>query len=197
MSDSLTKTRDALLEEMLPDVVFDGWRWDVALAAAPRCGFAPGRVRAVFPGGLPDIVAHFSDWADRRMMAALKDTDSETLRVRNRIRTALLVRLDVLRPHREAVRQALAYWAMPLRGARAAKTLWRTADVIWRWAGDTATDYNRYTKRALLSGVISSTVLAWLGDDSGDLAATGAFLDRRIENVMQIGRIVGKLKKAS
>jgi len=88
----------------------------------------------------------------------------------------------------------LSYWTMPPRGVRAGGVVWRTADRIWDWAGDTATDYNRYTKRALLCGVIGSTTLAWLGDGSGDMTATRAFLSRRIENVMQIGKFVGKIK---
>lgn len=196
MTSGVQEQRDIILENMLPDVPFTGWTAAGMAAAAERAGFAPEMAAAVFPGGLPDMVAHFSDWADRGMMAALAGTDPETLRIRDRVATAVMARLRVLAPHREAVRAALSYWSMPPRGVRAGGVVWRTADRIWDWAGDTATDYNRYTKRGLLCGVIGSTTLAWLGDDgaTGDMAATRAFLDRRIENVMQWGRFVGKIK---
>lgn len=194
MDDNTRVTRDDILEKLLPDIPFSGWSWPAVCTAAEKAGYGPDMAAAVFPGGLGDAVGHFSDWADRGMMAALAGTDPETLRVRDRVRTAVDARLAFLRPHREAVRAALSYWAMPPRGARAGGVVWRTADRIWEWAGDTATDYNRYTKRTLLCGVIASTTLAWLGDDSADMAATRAFLNRRIENVMQWGKFVGKIK---
>jgi ubiquinone biosynthesis protein COQ9 len=195
MHDSVVAQRDQILESTLPDVVFSGWSWLAVSAAAEKAGLPAAMAAAVFPGGLPDVVAHFSDWADREMMKELADTHPGDLRVRDRVRVAVEARLTVLAPHREAVRAALSYWAMPLRGARAGGVVWRTADRIWDWAGDTATDYNRYTKRTLLCGVIASTTLAWLGDDSGDMTATRAFLSRRIENVMQWGQFIGKIKE--
>ena len=194
MHESVTAHRDIILENTLPEIAFSGWTWPGVVAAAERAGMDPAMAGAVFPGGLPDMVAHFSDWADRRMMDALAGTDPAALRVRDRVTLAVEKRLEVLAPHREAVRAALSFWAMPPRGMRAGGVVWRTADRIWDWAGDTATDYNRQTKRALLCGVIASTTLAWLGDKGGDMAATRAFLARRIENVMQMGKFIGKIK---
>lgn len=196
MHESVTAQRDIILENILPEIAFSGWTWPGVVAAAERAGMDPAMAGAVFPGGLPDMVAHFSDWADRQMIDALAGTDPAALRVRERVALAVEKRLEALAPHREAVRAALSYWTMPQRGMRAGGVVWRTADRIWDWAGDTATDYNRYTKRALLCGVIGSTTLAWLGDGGadGDMAATRAFLARRIENVMQMGKFIGKIK---
>lgn len=199
MTESVQQQRDNILTNVLPDIPFTGWTWPVVEAAAEKAGYPSAMAGAVFPGGLADMVAHFSDWADRGMLAALADTDPETLRVRDRVALAVETRLRLLQPHRDAVRAALSYWALPLRGMRAGGTVWRTADRIWTWAGDTATDYNRYTKRALLCGVIGSTTMAWLDDKAGrdgaNMDATRAFLDRRIENVMQWGRFIGKMKR--
>lgn len=197
MSEDNENIRDTILVELLPDVPFDGFSWVGVEQASIRAGYERDMARAVFSGGLTDVVAHFSDWADRTMLDVLVDTDIESLRVRDRIRDAVMARFGVLQQHKEAVRFALSYWAMPPRGIRASQVLWRTSDRIWDWAGDTATDYNRYTKRGLLSGVISSTTLAWFNDDDPAMSATKDFLDRRIENVMQLGRCIGKFKKAS
>lgn len=194
MHETVIAQRDLILENILPEIPFSGWTWPVAVTAAEKAGLDPAMADAVFPGGLADVVGHFSDWADRAMMAGLADVDPASLRVRDRVAMAVEKRLEALAPHREAVRAALSFWALPTRGISAGGVVWRTADRIWDWAGDTATDYNRYTKRALLCGVIASTTLAWLGDDGGDMAATRAFLGRRIENVMQIGKFVGKIK---
>ena len=197
MTEKTTQIKDEILLSLLPDVPFDGWTMAAAQAAAMRAGYGGDMARAVFPGGRTDLVAHFSDWLDQQMLARLSDVDTEALRVRDRIKTAVMARLQVMQEYREAEKLALSFWTLPSRSVKAGKLVWRTADRIWNWAGDTATDYNRYTKRGLLSGVISATTLAWINDDSETLRMTESFLDRRIENVMQFGRLLGKIKKRS
>jgi ubiquinone biosynthesis protein COQ9 len=118
------------------------------------------------------------------MEATLAPLGLPAMKVRERIRTAVLTRLDQAEPHREAVRRAAAILAQPQNAARAARTLWRTVDAIWRACGDTSTDYNFYTKRAILAGVYSVTLLVWLSDESEGRATTHAFLDRRIAGIM-------------
>lgn len=185
--------RDDILSALLPAVAFDGWTMQAAEQAAAQAGYLPEMVAAVFPGGMDDVVAHFADKADREMLAALGD--GADLKVRERITLAAQKRLQWLNGHREAEREAVAYWMRPLRKYKGAKIVWRTADRIWEWAGDTATDYNRYTKRGLLSGVLTTTTLYWLREEGRDLTETFAFLGRRIENVMQWGKMIGNFKK--
>ncbi len=195
MHDSVDHIRDRIIEAALPLVVFDGWRWEVIEQAASEAGYAPDMAHAVFPSRLMDVMAGLSAMADRAMLTALAPLDPEQMRVRDRVRAALMARYEFLQPHKEAMREALSYMAHPLRKPCAAKMVWATADQIWDWAGDTASDYNRYTKRGLLSGIIVSSTLVWLNDDSADMAALGAFIDRRIENAMQIGKLMGRFKK--
>jgi ubiquinone biosynthesis protein COQ9 len=196
-TDRLQYQKDKIIEALLPLVVFDGWTMAAARQAAMEAGYAADMAHAVFPGGIGDILDHYADWADRGMLKALEDTNIEPMRVRDRIREAVLTRIETIKPHKEAEKLALTYWAVPTRSFRAKRILWRTADRIWVWAGDTATDYNYYTKRALLSGVIGTTMMAWLNQSAEDDIIIENFLDRRIDNVMQIGRFLGKLKKSS
>ena len=187
--------RDRILEQALPDVAFDGWTWDVAERAAMGAGYDKAMARAVFPGRINDFTGHFSAWADEQMMAGLEPLDPENLRIRDRIAAGVMARIDALTPWREATRRAVTYWAVPTRSLMGGRLVWRTADAIWVWAGDQATDYNHYTKRVLLSGVITATTLAWLNDETGSRESTEEFLARRIENVMQMGKIIGRIKK--
>lgn len=189
--------RDELLLQALPNIVFDGWTWDVTEQAAIAAGYDKTMARAVFPGGLSEFVSHLSDWADRQMLEKLEHVDTSTMRVRDRIHLGVMTRLDVLEPWREPVRRAMTYWAVPTRSLLAGRSVWRSADRIWVWAGDTATDYNHYTKRGLLSGVISATTLAWLNNDSSDPDKVSAFLDRRLDHVLKLGRALGRFKKTA
>lgn len=186
--------KDAIIETALPAVPFDGWTVKVLQDAAIEAGYEKDMVKAVFPRGVQDALVHFSGWADRRMMEELPKSPS--MRVRDKIALAVRTRLEILAPYKEAERLAVAFWLRPLRKWEGAKLAWKTADVIWDWAGDTATDYNRYTKRGLLSGVLGATILFWLSDTSKNHADSWAFLDRRIDNVLSIGKIAGRLKTA-
>ncbi|MCI5061269.1 MAG: COQ9 family protein [Alphaproteobacteria bacterium] len=185
--------KDRILRAALADVPFDGWQWSVIETAAQKCGFEADMAEAVFPEKIQSVLTHFSAWADREMLQKLEPVKIEDMRVRDRVHMAVMRRIEVLTPHKEAVRACSGFWFKPMHKMTGGKIVWATADQIWNWAGDTATDYNHYTKRLLLSGVIISTMLAWLADETGDLKATEAFLARRIENVLKLGGRAGKV----
>jgi ubiquinone biosynthesis protein COQ9 len=188
------QAKDALLAAILPDVPFDGWT-DAALArAAERVGLESAELRSLCPGGVRDLVAWFSHWADRETMRALEARDLGALKVRERIATGVQTRLAVLAPHREAVRRALALLSAPQNLALGARLLYEAVDAIWYAAGDTATDFNFYTKRALLAGVYGATTLYWLDDRSPESANTFNFLDRRLNDIMTIPRVTEHIR---
>ena len=186
--------RDSIILETLNDVPFDGWSMEVVTKAAERAGHDDLTLRAAFPKGLTDALDAFADLADRHMLEALNDQNPDDMRIRDRVRAGIMARFTVLAPHKEAVKLSLKHWLHPLRKARAAKITWRTADRIWNWAGDTATDYNRFTKRGLLSGILAPAMLVWLNDDDPEAAKTQRFVDARIDNVMQLGKLTAKIK---
>ncbi|MEM9468596.1 MAG: COQ9 family protein [Pseudomonadota bacterium] len=194
MKEDTVTVQDKILLAALDDVPFDGWSWEGVQSAAEKAGYKSEMADAVFIEKLNDVLIHFADWADRKMLERLKDFSPEEIRTRDRVAKAVELRLQILQPHKDSVKASAGYWARPLRKFDAAKLVWRTADHIWDWAGDTATDYNRYTKRILLSGVITSTVLFWFQDESDDMRDTIAFLHRRIDNVLMIGKAASQLK---
>lgn len=180
--------KDLIVERALKDAPAQGWSMDALRQAAKTCGAKPQMADAMFDSA-DDARAYLSDVFDRRMMEQLGSIDTTNMRVRDRITIAVQTRLDLMAPYRTGLRVT----TMPR--IRMIKTLWRSADHIWVWAGDTATDYNRYTKRALLSGVMASIFLFWLNDETPGFAATRAFLGRRIENVLTAGKVLGTLGK--
>ncbi len=188
-------TRDKILLATLPHVAFDGWSRAALKAGVDDAGLGPDMAPRAFPGGIPDLVGHAADWADRRMVEELAGLDMAAMRVRDRVAAGVKARLRVLAPYREATRRALAYLALPPNAPMAARLTWRTVDAIWYAAGDEAADFNYYTKRGLLAPVYTATVLYWLSDQSGDCAATWAFVDRRIAEVMKIPAFTARLKK--
>lgn len=188
----IDKTRAKLLAATLAQVPFDGWTGRALRAGAAEAGLDPAGALNAFPGGPAELIEFFSAEVDRRMLAELEKRDLDSMKVRQRVAAAVRARLEDLAPHREAVRRALSYLALPRNAALGAKCLYRTVDAIWYAAGDTSTDYNFYTKRLLLAGVYSSTLLCWLNDTSEGRAETWAFLDRRIAEVMRLGAMLGR-----
>jgi len=188
-----TDQKDAIILAALPHVPFDGWSRKTLEAAAESAGLGAGAAARLFPGGAKDAVAHFMDLADRLMLEDLGALDLASMKIRVRIATAVRTRLARWTPHREAIRRALALSPLPPFAGGALRGWYRTVDAIWRAAGDKSTDFNFYTKRGLLAAVYGSTVLFWLDDRSEDCAATWAFLDRRIAEVMQVPQLKAKL----
>ncbi|MGQ0677511.1 MAG: COQ9 family protein [Rhodospirillales bacterium] len=187
--------RDTIVEKALPHVAFDGWTLTALIAGARDAGLDPARAQLAFPNGEIEAVKHFSDWLDRRMLDALAKRELKAMKIRERIAAAVMARLDLALPHREAVRRSLAVLALPLNAPVALGCLYRTVDAMWHAAGDQSTDYNFYTKRGLLAGVVSATTLYWMNDGSDGQAETRQFLDRRIAEVMQVPQVVGRVRK--
>ena len=184
---SREEQRDRLLEAALVHVPFDGWSRRSLLAGAADLGLEPGLARRLFPRAGDDMLVHVERWADRQMLARVGPLDD--LRVRERIARLVRTRLEVLGPHREAMRRATAARLLPSNGLAACGSLWRTVDLMWVAAGDDARDASYYTKRSLLAAVWTSTFLYWLEDRSEGYAETWSFLERCIANVMQIGQL--------
>lgn len=188
----LEKTRAKLLEASLRHVPFDGWSQRALMAAAEDLELSPAEAINAFPGGTAELVEAFHAWADAQMLSRLEKLDLDSMKVRDKVTAGVRSRLEILEPHREAERRALAFLALPTNGPLALRCLYRTVDAIWYAAGDRATDYNFYSKRMLLAGVYGSTLLYWLNDQSEDFRETWAFLDRRIAEVLKIGGRLGK-----
>jgi ubiquinone biosynthesis protein COQ9 len=193
---SRREQRDRLLEAALTHVPFDGWSQRSLRAGAADLGMDMGLARRLFPRGGDDLLIHLEDWADRQMLGRIDRSELLGLRTRARIATLVRARLEVLSPHREALRRAIAARWLPGNAIAASMSLWRTVDLIWETAGDRPADASFYTKRALLAAVWTSTFLFWLEDRSEALTATSAFLERRLDNVMAFGKMRTRLEQA-
>jgi ubiquinone biosynthesis protein COQ9 len=194
MTSDLLALQDRILLAALPQVAFDGWSRTSLEAATAEAGLQPQDLLHAFPGGVTDAVAHFSDWADRQATAAIDAAKGEGLKTHQRVALGVRARLEAMATWREAARKATAWLATPRRAALGSRLVYRTTHAIWRAAGDTATDFNFYSKRGLLAGVVVSTTLFWLQDRSEDSAASWRFLDRRIGDVLKLGGAIGKTK---
>jgi ubiquinone biosynthesis protein COQ9 len=188
-------SRDDVLKAALKHVPFDGFTESVLERAGKEAGVSKDDLARLFPEGVLDLVEAFSDWADDEMEAALSKKKLAGMKIRDRIKTAVWARIDALRNDKEAARRAGAFLTLPPHAATGAKLLYRTVDRMWRAVGDTSTDFNFYTKRAILAGVYSSTLMRWFTDQSDDEAETKAFLDARIENVMQFEKFKAQVKE--
>ena len=177
--------KSELLAAALPHVVFDGWSQACFEKAIEDLDMDGSIALAIAPGGAVDLAVAFHEAGDQKMRRDYADAITDGLKVRAKVTLAVRLRLEA-GADKEIVRRGSSLFALPNHAAQGAKLIWGTADAIWDAIGDTSDDVNWYTKRVILSAVYASTVLFWLGDDSLNSESTWEFLDRRIENVMQI-----------
>ncbi len=193
--DSLDALRLSLAPALADAAAFDGWSMAALRGAAEAAGVNPDTAEYAFAGGAMAMIEAWVHSVDAAMARALPPEHLATLKIRERIRTLVQFRLDAVAHQKEALRRALAIMAMPQNVARALQLGWHSADVMWRLAGDTATDYNHYTKRLTLGSIYAATLAVFVDDTSPDHAATRAFLERRIEGIMKFEKAKTRLMK--
>jgi ubiquinone biosynthesis protein COQ9 len=167
------------------NAVFDGWTRAAVDSAAAQLGIDPVQARLAMPKTQVGMIDNYIQEVDRALEASFTPKRLAGLKIREKIRSLVWHRLEIMGPAREAVRRALAILAMPQNLPLALRISWRSADLMWRIAGDRSSDFNHYTKRMTLGAVYGSTLLAWLDDQSDGWSETAAFLDRRIDDVMR------------
>jgi ubiquinone biosynthesis protein COQ9 len=187
--DSDAALRDRLADAVAAEAAFDGWTRLSLAAAGRQLGLPGGEADRLFPGGPLQILTWLSERSDLRTVEDMEKEGVAGLKIRDRIKQAVRIRLERHAGEKEAVRRALALLGLPFNAGLALKLLYRTVDALWYAAGDSSTDFNFYTKRATLAGVYSTTLLYWLNDRTPGSEATWGFLDRRIDDVMRIEKL--------
>jgi len=188
--------RGKILRAVLAEVPFDGWTETAYGRALKQAGVSRGEADLFFSAGLRDVIDMFGAWADEAMQEKI-DAEPEfgRFKVRQKIAFAVRARLEALTPHREAMRRLMFWYAMPLHAPLGVRRLYKTVDLMWRAAGDASTDFSFYTKRGLLAGVLKTTMLFWFDDESTDCRESWEFLDRRVGEVLKIGKTISLAKK--
>jgi len=193
-------TLDEMTQALAPAVadaaIFDGWTDKAVDSAAEFEGLDPDVARLAYPGGAMDMIEAWISATDRAMAEALPAEMIRQMGFSQRIRSLVVFRIEQAAKKREALRRALVVMAMPQNAVRTAKLSWRTADLMWRMAGDTATDFNHYSKRAILASIYAATLAVLVDDDSANQAETYAFLDRRLQDVARFGKAKAKFTGA-
>lgn len=195
--ETLDELRLRLAPLVAANAAFDGWAKPAVALAADQAGVDRDVAELAFDGGAMTMIDAWFASIDAAMLARVTPEQLAAMKIRARITALVEARLDLLAPHREALRRAQSVLAMPGHMKRAAQLGWRAADSMWRAAGDTAVDYNHYTKRTTLGTVYAATLLVFVNDESEDHADTRAFLARRIEGIMRFEKAKARLTGGS
>lgn len=188
-------TRDALLQAALSHAAFDGWNAGVLEQAGLDAEISAGQIHLACPRGELDLIAHWSMRLDETAGSALAALDLPAMKIRDKVTQGVHARLSAISAHEEAARRARARLLLPDAGHEASRLVWATSDMIWRAIGDPSTDFNYYSKRTILSGVYAATLAVWLNESDPDKPQARAFLDRRIQNVMDFEKAKFQVRK--
>lgn len=192
---TLDEIRTALAPIIARNAGFDGWSDVTVHAAADEAGVDRDIAKLAFKDNAIGMIDAWIDSIDMELAHRLPAEKLAAMKIRDRITALLATRLEIMAPDRESLRRGMAIMAMPQNLVRSAKIGWRSADRMWRLAGDSASDFNHYTKRMTLSAVYASTLSVFVNDDSDNFADARAFLDRRIDNVMQFEKVKFQAKQ--
>lgn len=201
--DSRDDNRDAILEATLDHVAFEGWTRKALQHGLADLGLPDAAADLAFPGGMTEMIRYWSRSLDARMADAIAGASADPIAdpmagagapppearpLAARMADAIRLRLALAEPHREAVRRAISFMALPPYEGTLPRLTYDTVDAIWYAVGDRSTDFSFYTRRASLACIYAAVVLFWLDDTSEDGEATRAFIDRRLAD---FGRLHG------
>ena len=186
---------DSLTQAALPHVGFDGWSDETLRRACEDTQINADAALLAAPRGVLDIIANWSAQMDAEMLARMDAADLKSMKIRQRVTFAVQSRLEAIGTHDEAARRARARLLLHDAATLGAELIWATSDAIWTGLSDPSTDFNWYSKRAVLSAVYTSSLAAWLNDETPQKAKAKAFLDRRIENVMEFEKAKANFRK--
>lgn len=194
MTDPSYTARLAILKAMLPIAAFDGWTAQSLKEAVGNTDLPQGAADLYFPEGPLEVIAFWSEEMNRAAANDMAALDHSGMKIRDKVTAGVLARLYAIGPHEEAARRAAARLSLPDSMGQGPKQIWNSADIIWRAIGDTSTDANYYSKRTILSGVITASMAVWLSDSEPDKAKSREFLDARIANVMSFEKAKWEFK---
>ena len=186
--------RDTILDHALRLAPFDGWTDATLRIAVRKAGLPPGAANLYFPDGALGLLRYWSDQSVAHVESEIAARGLTNMRIRDRVTEGILIAMEAIGPHEAAMRRGLSRLTLPDAVGQGPAQLWRMADAIWHGIGDTSTDFNHYSKRTILSGILSASVIAWLNDKSPDKAEARAFIDRRIDGVMQFEKVKARAR---
>jgi len=193
--DPSEKARADILAAVLMHVPFDGWTRKTLTTGLRDTDLPPGAEELYFPGGPLELISYWSEAGDNEALAKIEARGLDNLRIREKVTECVWIRLNEMTGQEQAARRAISRLSLPDAIGQGPQQLWKSANMIWRAIGDTSTDGNYYSKRTILSGVIGSSIMAWLSDESDDKAKARAFLEARIDNVMQFEKAKFAMRK--
>ena len=177
------KNKSEILKLSLKKLRLHGWSDELLEEVSYELYKDHHKAEIIF-GSVKNLVDYYLQDIDNKMLEKLKKLDPKKLKIRECIKQAILIRINLLK--QDHVKETLKFFANPLNADLGLSSLMRTCDHIWHFAGDKSTDFNYYTKRILLSGVYSSTLLYYLKEP--DPKKIEEFVADRIDNVLTIGK---------
>ncbi|MDC3076227.1 COQ9 family protein [Paracoccaceae bacterium] len=182
-----------LVTKMLSYVPDLGWTWDALYKAGLNSkktkSLGDEELYSLFDNKISNIIGIFNDKLDEEMCVTFNAENNKNLGVTQTVKALVLYRLRASENYKSIIKTSLFFMAQPGNAYEAFKQLMKTSNKIWDIAGDTSTGRNFYTKRLILAGVYSSTLAYWLAKETRSIDGTEPFLDKRLDDVKNIGKI--------
>nr|KAF6285474.1 coenzyme Q9 [Myotis myotis] len=131
-----------------------------------------------------ELILHFVTQCNARLTQVLEEeqklvqlSQAEKRKTDQFLRDAVETRLRMLIPYIEHWPRALSILMLPHNIPASLSLLTSMVDEMWHYAGDQSTDFNWYTRRAVLAAIYNTTELVMTQDSSPDFEDTWRFLE--------------------
>ncbi|MFN4277170.1 MAG: TetR family transcriptional regulator [Ferrovibrio sp.] len=178
------------VDAMLDLVAEQGWRQVTLTRIAEASGMSLGTLYQKYTSKT-DMLTEYAHRIDAAMLAGLGDAvpheSYDAALAKDRLFEAVMARLDALTPHKAAIRVLMR--ELPADPAALACFLYGGLRQGLDWtlasAGLDQSGLAGILRRKTLGAVYLDTLRVWLKDESADLSATMAHLDKRLGQAMR------------
>tara|TARA_Y100000994_G_scaffold207401_1_gene179915 strand:- start:411 stop:1040 length:630 start_codon:yes stop_codon:yes gene_type:complete len=193
MKINIKKNRNDILNLAKKNLIPNGWNKNLVNLIAKEKKFSKSQIISLFPEGYKSILEFYISSTDEDMINQCKKLDLIRMKTSDRVCQIIKKRFEINQKEKKIIKKTLLYLTLPQNSKLAANSLYKTVDNIWYIAGDNSTDFNFYTKRAILSVIYTSTIFYWIFRDK-DLDQTEKFLKNQLSKLSKVPKIKEKIK---
>ena len=190
---NLNKARGEIYNEIKKYVSLNGWSDEILKEVSKKSNFSYAEILVLFPNGYIELLNMYLNEINNKMTIESKKLNLIHLKVHQRIRELIILRLNIMSLEKKLISKTYFHLFLPNNFKFSSKALYKSVDQIWFVAKDNSTDFNFYSKRAILAWIYNLVILHFINNDN--IEETINLLDKHLKIVSQIPLFKNKLQK--
>lgn len=172
-------------------VIKYGWNDNLLINISKNSKFNHSEIQVLFPRGYKSLLQLYLHEINEKMILKSRNIDLIRLKLHERIRELIILRLKIMLIEKKLISKTFLFLLLPQNYKFSIINLYKTVDEIWYLAGDNSTNFNFYSKRAILGSIYTSVMIHFINNNNID--DTIEILNKQLKKVSKIPKIKNRV----